>query len=592
MMKHKTGLGQKIGMAILSLGILCGLFAVVSCGNKGPVPVSPSGSVALSVSLPPSSGAKAALLGAVSNEVYYNITGPAMSPVTGVFGPVTTSGSTGTIAFSLAVPQGSARLMAFQINDGLTHQPLALGAVQADISSQPSSQIVVEMGSLVRNCYNQNTSSFVDGSYFNIGNEVLADAATVTSTTNYDLQFTQIQGIFQMNALNGDTVAYMGNGNLVNFAMAPANGSITATGAAKQTAGAAVTQLQAGDVFCVFIPQPNAHIWIQITNGGSTTVGPSFEFRGNTTLPYFAYQQTPGDLAGPCATPIPTPLVNYPYLTQWGTVGSNQGQFGASGLWSIAMSPSGNIYTTDITNNTIQEFSSGGTTVAMWGGTGTTTGLFTSPQGIAIDSSGNVYVAEYTNNRVQKFTSNGTFITTWGSAGTGNGTFNGPRGIAVDSSGNVYVADGGNDLIQKFTSSGTFITQWGGVPPLSTMVLPWGLAVDASGNVYVADGNGYQIIKYTSTGILINSWGLSGTGNGQFNQNYGVALDAAGNVYVADRANYRVQVFNPNGVYLTQFGTSGSGNGQFNQLSDLVLDPSGNVYVADSVNNRVEVFAP
>ena len=258
--------------AMISLALILApmmVWGLVSCGSKN-VPVAPSGTMGLNISMQASGLAKSALLGAASNEVYYNITGPAMSPVTGVAGPITTTASSGTINLSLAVPAGSARLMAFQINDAVSHQPLALGAVQTDVSSQPSTQVVVEMGSLVRNCYNLNTSSFVDGSLFSFGNGTLADAATIVSTTGYDMQLIQTAGIFQMYALNGATVAYMGNGNLVNFAMAPANGAVTASAASKQAAGAPVTTLQAGDVYCFYIPSATAHLWLQITNPGST----------------------------------------------------------------------------------------------------------------------------------------------------------------------------------------------------------------------------------------------------------------------------------------------------------------------------------
>ncbi len=514
------------------------VWGLVSCGSKN-VPVAPSGTMGLNISMQASGLAKSTLLGAATNEVYYSITGPAMSPVTGVSGPITTAASSGTINLSLAIPAGSARLMAFQINDASTHQPLALGAVQTDVSSQPSSQVVVEMGSLVRNCYNLNTSSYADGSYFNIGNGVLADAITVASPTSYDIDFLPVGGQFQLNTLNANTVAYLGNGNLVNFAMAPTTGYVTSSGAAKLAAGAATNQLQAGDVFCIFIPSPNAHIWLQVTNVGSGTAGPSFIFRGNTTLPYYAYQQTPADLAGPCATPIPTPMVNYSYKTQWGTTGNAQGQFNS--IWAIALDPSANVYATDQTNtiNNIQVFSNNGTFITSWAVTG-------SPQGIAVDTAGNVYIAEFNNSYVEKYTSSGTFISQLGTPGTGNGQFTNPRGIAVDASGNVYVTDGGNSRVEVFNSAGAFTTQWG----------------------------------------------TSGTGNGQFTIPWAITVDKYGNVYVTDPNNYRVEVFNPNGVYVGQWGTGGAGNGQFNQLAGLTTDLAGNVYVADNVNNRVEVFAP
>ena len=78
--------------------------------------------------------------------------------------------------------------------------------------------------------------------------------------------------------------------------------------------------------------------------------------------------------------------------------------------------------------------------VTEWGSVGTAEGQFRSPQTCSINSTDNVYVADTGNNRIQVFSSNGTFIREWGQFGTDNGFFNQPRGITVDQRGNVYVA--------------------------------------------------------------------------------------------------------------------------------------------------------
>jgi len=286
------------------------VWGVTSCGKPGAdSPVGPSLGMNLSVNLQSANNnAKAALLGAATNEVYYSVTGSAMSPVTGVAGPFTTSGSTGTVTLSLLVPQGSARLMAFQINDGSTHQPLAIGAVQTDIGGSGVNQ-TVEMGSLVRNCYNERAGYFYNGCYFTFQSENLADAATVGGPAGYDIDFLPNGGTFQLNALNGETLAYMGNNNLVNDAMAPSTGYVANSTLAKQAAGAAVTDPVAGDVFCINLGSSIGFAWLYVVNMGSGpgVSSPNFEFRLNSTLNYYGYQQTTGDLAGPCATPIPTP---------------------------------------------------------------------------------------------------------------------------------------------------------------------------------------------------------------------------------------------------------------------------------------------
>src|SRR5208283_1143266 len=60
--------------------------------------------------------------------------------------------------------------------------------------------------------------------------------------------------------------------------------------------------------------------------------------------------------------------------------------------------------------------------VTEWGSVGTGNGQFDNPAGVAIDPiSGNVYVGDQVNLRIEEFSSTGTYITQWGSAGTGNG---------------------------------------------------------------------------------------------------------------------------------------------------------------------------
>lgn len=306
----KKNLSRSVKVALPVLFVLLPLIVGgwISCGKPGDSPVEPSQGMNLSVNLQSSSAAKAKLLGAATNEVYYSVTGPAMAPVTGVAGPFTTSGNSGLVTLSLLVPQGSARLMAFQINDASNHQPLAIGAVQSDIG--PSGvNLTAEMGSLIRNCYNVKSASFSDGCYFTFQSENLADAESVGSPVGYDINFLPNGATFQLSALNSDSLIYMGNNNLVNDALAPSTGYVANSTLAKQAAGAAVTDPVAGDIFCVNLGSGNGFAWLYVVNMGlgPGVSGPNFEFRLNSSLNYYGYQQTTGDLAGPCPTPIPTP---------------------------------------------------------------------------------------------------------------------------------------------------------------------------------------------------------------------------------------------------------------------------------------------
>ncbi len=298
----------KFYFSVLALMLLVGCHSA----NNTNAPVAPLQGTSLTINMPTDS-ISGSLLGAPVNTILYFITGPAMQPVQGIVGPMNTPANSGEISFTIPVPLGNSRLLAFQLNNATNQLPLAVGAVETDFTSQPSGPLVVEMGSVARNCYNISTALYNTGSYFTFETDALATSAPVS----YDVNFVPVTvgstvG-FQMNASGTDSVAYMGNGNLVGFAAAPSSGYAASSGAAKQAAGASGTLLQAGDVYCVQL-NGGGHAWVQIINGGSATSGPSFRFRVNTTASYYAYEQTTIDKSGNCPTALPT-LTSTPTLT-------------------------------------------------------------------------------------------------------------------------------------------------------------------------------------------------------------------------------------------------------------------------------------
>jgi len=251
------------------------------------------------------------------------------------------------------------------------------------------------------------------------------------------------------------------------------------------------------------------------------------------------------------------------------------------------------VFVADRGNNRIQKFTSTGVYITQWGSLGSGNGQFNSPSGIATNAAGDVYVADFLNNRIQKFTGTGVYVTEWGSIGSGNGQFIHPYSIAVGPSGDVYVVDYHNFRVQRFTGTGTFLNAWGGFNFAS------GITTDAAGNVYVADILNARIQKFTANGTFITQWGSYGSGPGQFGGSnilvgpYGLTTDNLDNVYVADGGNSRVEKFTSNGVYLGQWGAVGSGPGQFGADSpaDIGRSPDGQgFYVSERVGNRIQLF--
>src|SRR6185503_17950745 len=99
----------------------------------------------------------------------------------------------------------------------------------------------------------------------------------------------------------------------------------------------------------------------------------------------------------------------------------------------------GNVFVSDYFNSRIQKFSGAGLYLTQWGSAGSGNGQFRA-SGVAVDADGNVFVADRMNSRIQKFTNSGVFVSTFGSQGSGDGQFNGLAGIDVAPSGEIYVA--------------------------------------------------------------------------------------------------------------------------------------------------------
>jgi sugar lactone lactonase YvrE len=189
------------------------------------------------------------------------------------------------------------------------------------------------------------------------------------------------------------------------------------------------------------------------------------------------------------------------FIKMWGSPGTGDGEFGTTDSWDYGEGPCGiagygsdYIYVIDKGNNRIQKFTSDGEYLTQWGTEGSEDGQFIDPTGVAVDGDGNVYVADQGNNRVQKFSSNGEFLSKWANYS--------PWGIAVDEDGYVYVSYGNN--IRKYTPNGELVTMFGeyGTDPgqfISTRFF----YVNKNGKIYLTD-DGPNRVQVFAPESLIN----------------------------------------------------------------------------------------
>ena len=147
------------------------------------------------------------------------------------------------------------------------------------------------------------------------------------------------------------------------------------------------------------------------------------------------------------------------FVTKFGGTdgGAMLGPIGGSGNGQlnhptgIAIDSHDRLYVTDTGNSRVEVFQSDGTYLSQFGSVGNGNGQFGAgihsgvtdlpggPGGIGLDGAGNVYVIDMINRRVEKFQSDGTYLAQFGANGGGMSPAV-ASGVAVDSGGSVYVA--------------------------------------------------------------------------------------------------------------------------------------------------------
>jgi len=181
------------------------------------------------------------------------------------------------------------------------------------------------------------------------------------------------------------------------------------------------------------------------------------------------------------------------------------------------------------------------------------------PYSIEVDSNDVVYVGDFNNYKVVKYSSTGSYLGQFcGTGSISNPPTSGqcaPMDMAMDSNDNLYLSYYNSaSLVQKWdTNTGLLVdTLWGSYGASGNtydFVRPWGIGVDANDHLWVGDKQDTlrEIHEFDSSGNWVSTiQGYAGiTTPYHWADIKDISFNNAGYMYVADAGNHRVHKFAP-----------------------------------------------
>jgi hypothetical protein len=567
--------------------------------SKSNAPVGPFSASSALITVPLTDSHGKALSPTQVSVLYY-IAGTGSQPVTGNAG--TASASTGSsFSFDVKLPTGNSyNYVAVQINDS-SNNLIAAGATTMSGNTVP-----VTLGPVNKPVYQVfplgagQAFGFESDSIVNVGANTAATTPGLDAICNISSDGTGFE--LDNPALTNNTIAYMGNGSFLNYLQLPTTFSKSSS-ASKSQFATGPSSMAPGDVYCVKL-LAGGYAWLQVTS--TSTAGPNFVYRVNTTLPYCGYEQTAADLASTgivnptaTATPVLVPI----------TIATTYLISGAGAPYDVAVLPSNGPVTTIFVPDSVNGYIyalSGGATYQFSSSVTTLT-----PIGLTVDSTGTyLYVTDPGLSAVEQFQIVGNTFTAKGHIGTGavvtpldnltqanTGALATPRYTALDSTGDLFITDTGtsnvSDVMEYLATipigSAPSVNYWNG--SLSSGTTAIGQVTTAGTTIIAANSANNKIDFYSSTGTSLATSLTSDNnpaGAVNFKNPQGVAYSpATGLLYISDTGNNRIVEMSLAGTFSSVTGSLGL-NGPTGIKVDNATPP--NVYVADTGNSRVVIL--
>ena len=282
----------------------------------------------------------------------------------------------------------------------------------------------------------------------------------------------------------------------------------------------------------------------------------------------------------------------------------------------------GNLYVTDAMNNSVRKVTPAGKVTTYAGSPKGVAGFidgrdtsarFSWPNGITIDTLGNLYVSDLYNNSIRRISPAGEVSTLYGDPTV----FYQQGPIFFDNSGNLIIAGQTSTTVAKVSPAGV-ATIIAGAPGFSGYINgpaasaqfanPSDVRMDASGNLIVADADNNAIRKISPSGVVstlagstvpFNAGGYINAADtaARFSDPIGAEVGPGGIIYVCDLNNNDIRKIMPDGKVsllagsATQMPGDADGVGtaaQFNLPTYMrFLDTTGVAYISENTGDRI-----
>ena len=219
-------------------------------------------------------------------------------------------------------------------------------------------------------------------------------------------------------------------------------------------------------------------------------------------------------------------------------VGAN----GQSGLPNgIAVDSSGQfLYVAFFETNCIRKFNMNGSFIAQFGTSGSDEGQFNSPGGLVLSKkTGRLYICDSNNDRIQVFL-NDHFEFSFGRNGCKPGALQQPNSMTLNNAETqLFVADTNNNRIQAFTPDGKFVCIVGKFTDV-----PYEL--DLPYSIYCTPDDHLLVTSFTNVVLIFKSDGAflaAIEGKGSFQNPTGVVMRNNGQIVISGYTNKKLVVF-------------------------------------------------